>query len=148
MIHIYTSIFFYYPRVHTKKYSFFSISKRVKKHRFSFEKFCIFQTPRSHRHSHHVRPGQIDPGGHEALILNDLDSGAGVEHNDDLALIEYVGGRVDDDAGKVLELEGVAVEVDPLVVGEDVQAVAPLRVGRPQPDLDNRRIISPRCGRG
>ena len=121
-------------------------------------------------------PGQEDPGPHVLLVLQHLNSGSrlteeaaqdesgddddgsekddGVagylEHDDDMALVEDVTGRVDGDAGEVLDLLWVPgrhksgttpapsaspVKVDVATVHQHVQLVPPLGVRLPHPHL-------------
>ena len=58
-----------------------------------------------------------------------------LEHGDDVGLVEDVGGGVDGDPGEVLDLLGVSVEVDWLLVHQHVQLVPPLGPVRPHPNL-------------
>ncbi len=72
------------------------------------------------------------------LVLQNLDTCAGLEHHDDMALVQDVGGRVDGDTGEVLDLLWVSVEVDVATVHEDVKLVPPLSVKWPQSHLRSK----------
>lgn len=95
--------------------------------------------------AYHVRPRQVHPCGQEALVFDDLHASTGVEHDDDLALIQNIRGSVNHNPRKVLELEGGSVEVDFLTIREYVEPISPLCEIVPQTNLDGSRIVSSRC---
>ena len=78
---------------------------------------------RSLRTTHDELPREVDTGSEVVLVLDDLDAGPGLEHHDHVALVEDLGGRVHGDAGEVLDLLRVAVEVDGLLVDEHGMAL-------------------------
>lgn len=92
--------------------------------------------------TYHVTPRQVDSGSQKALILNDLNTGTGVEHNNDLALIQNICRRVNGDTWKVLELERRPIEVNSATVGEDVKTITPLSVRWPESNFYRSRIVS------
>jgi len=97
--------------------------------------------------AYQIRPRQVYSRGQETLVLHDLHAGTGVEHDDDLALIQDICGSVNYDSREVLEFQGRSVKVHPLAVREDVESITPLRVSRPQTNLDGGRIVAPRCAK-
>lgn len=66
------------------------------------------------------RPGQVDASRHVTRILDNLNTSARGEHDDNLRLVEDVRWRVDGDAMEELELQALSIEVDSATVGEHV----------------------------